>query len=82
MADFDLWAGFEATHIFPLAFEEIWNDRNFGRWIKSPSNEEKIKGGKINSNQNGLLLRTDIHQLFDMYFISINPDVYMYALRV
>lgn len=74
MADFDLWTGFEAAHIFPLAFEGIWNDYNFGRWIKSPPDEEKIKGGKINSNQNGLLLRSDIHQLFDMYFISINPD--------
>ena len=32
-------------------------------------------GGSINSVQNGLLLRSDIHQLFDMYRISINPDV-------
>ncbi|PMD12137.1 hypothetical protein NA56DRAFT_683493 [Hyaloscypha hepaticicola] len=74
MADFNLWTGFEAAHIFPLAFEGIWEDYNFGRWIKSPLNEEKSKGGKINSSQNGLLLRSDIYQLFDMYFISINPD--------
>lgn len=80
MADFDLWTGFEATHIFPLAFEGIWKDHNFGRCIKSPLNKEKIKGGKINSSQNGLLLRSDIHQLFDMYFISINPDACIYTL--
>ena len=82
MADFNLWTGFEAAHIFPLAFERIWEDYNFGRWIKSPLNEEKSKGGKINSSQNGLLLRSDIHQLFDMYFISINPDVCIYTLRL
>ncbi|KAF1816448.1 hypothetical protein P152DRAFT_464000 [Eremomyces bilateralis CBS 781.70] len=32
------------------------------------------KGEAINSVQNGLLLRTDIHELFDMFNISINPD--------
>lgn len=74
-AHLDFWTGFEAAHIFPLAFEGLWNDHNFDRWIKSPPNGEKIKGGKINSEQNGLLLRSDIHQLFDMYLVSINPDV-------
>jgi hypothetical protein len=80
-ADHNNWAGFEAVHIFPLAFEGLWKDYNYGRWIKSPSNGEEIKGGKINSVQNGLLLRSDIHQLFNTYFISINPDVRTYTLR-
>jgi HNH endonuclease len=74
-ADINDWTGFQAAHIFPLAFEGLWKEYNFGRWIKSPSNGEEIKGDKINSVQNGLLLRSDIHQLFDMYFLSINPDV-------
>ncbi|KAH8650824.1 HNH endonuclease-domain-containing protein [Tricladium varicosporioides] len=73
-ADRDKWTGFEAAHIFPLAFEGLWKEYNYGRWIKSPSNGEEIKGGKINSVQNGLLLSSDIHQLFDMYEFSINPD--------
>jgi len=80
-ADHNNWAGFEAAHIFPLAFEGLWNDFDYGRWIKSPSNGE-IRGGKINSVQNGLLLRSDIHQLFDTYFISINPDVCIYTLHL
>ncbi len=79
-ADINDWTGFQAAHIFPLAFEGLWKECNFGRWIKSPSNGEEIKGGKINSVQNGLLLRSDIHQLFDMYFLSINPDVCIYTL--
>jgi hypothetical protein len=80
MAHLNFWTGFEAAHIFPLAFEGLWKDHNFGRWIKSPPDGGKIKGGKINSSQNGLLLRSDIHQLFNMYFISINPDVCIYTL--
>jgi hypothetical protein len=65
------WFGFEAAHIFPLAYEGHWNQYNFGRWISL----QPERGGLINSVQNGLLLRSDIHQLFDAYAFSINPDV-------
>jgi hypothetical protein len=30
---------------------------------------------RINSVQNGLLLRGDLHDQFDQYLFSINPDV-------
>jgi hypothetical protein len=70
-ADYNVWFGFEAAHIFPLAYERHWLDHNYDRWISlSPEN-----GKKINSVQNGLLLKSDIHQLFDSYAFSINPDV-------
>jgi HNH endonuclease len=69
----DDWTGFEVAHIFPLAYEGHWIQHNYDRWITiSPEND---KGGSINSIQNGLLLRSDIHQLFDNYSLSINPDV-------
>ncbi|RPB23946.1 hypothetical protein L211DRAFT_197318 [Terfezia boudieri ATCC MYA-4762] len=29
---------------------------------------------KINSLQNGMLLQSNIHQMFDQYVISVNPD--------
>jgi hypothetical protein len=74
-ADYDDWWGFEAAHIFPLAYEQHWREHNYGRWISTPPNGEEIKGGKINSVQNGLLLDSAIHQGFDMYKFSINPDV-------
>jgi hypothetical protein len=67
----DHWIGFEAAHIFPLAYEDHWIQHNFARWITIPA----ANGDTINSKQNGLLLRADIHQLFDSYDISINPDV-------
>jgi len=72
----DNWIGFEAAHIFPLAYEEHWRNNKFARWISIPP----IVGGTINSVQNGILLRSDIHQLFDSFAFSINPDVCIYIL--
>ena len=57
--------------MFPLAYEGQWRDQNLSRWIT----QEPERGGAINSVQNGLLLASDIHQLFDNYSLSINPDV-------
>ena len=70
-ADIGRWEGFEAAHIFPLAWEGHWKESNFDQWITIPPK----KGGSINSIQNGILLREDIHSMFDSYDLSINPDV-------
>lgn len=70
-SDINEWLGFEAAHIFPLAYEQHWKEQNFSRWINIPASN----GDNINSKQNGLLLRSDIHQLFDLYRVSINPEV-------
>jgi hypothetical protein len=43
------------------------------RWISIPPETEAA--GTINSVQNGMLLKSDLHQLFDNYAFSINPDV-------
>ena len=64
------WGRFKAAHIFPLAKEGIWRDQNYGRWIAI----QPAEGGSINSVQNGILLRSDIHHEFDAFNISINPD--------
>ncbi|KAL7790393.1 hypothetical protein V8C37DRAFT_384200 [Trichoderma ceciliae] len=66
-----LWEGFQSAHIFPLAYEQHWTDHDYGRWITI----DPPQGGGINSVQNGLCLRSDLHQLFDSYLFSINPDV-------
>ena len=70
-ADYNDWSGFEAAHIFPLAHEDVWKQCNFGRWISILL----AKGGPINSVQNGMLLTSTLHQRFDNYAFSINPDV-------
>ncbi|KAF1811697.1 hypothetical protein P152DRAFT_507894 [Eremomyces bilateralis CBS 781.70] len=69
-SDLDDWTGFHATHVFPLAYHDHWTKNGYDRWITILPE----KGEAINSVQNGLLLRTDIHELFDMFNLSINPD--------
>jgi HNH endonuclease len=70
-ADLGNWSGFEAAYIFPLAYEGHWAQHSYDRWITIRPDT----GGSINSVQNGMLLRRDIHSDFDNYFVSINPDV-------
>jgi hypothetical protein len=65
----DRWTGFEAAHIFPLGYEGYWIKHNYDRWITI----RPELGGAINSVQNGMLLSSDIRQLFDSYDLSINP---------
>jgi hypothetical protein len=57
----DDWAGFEAADIFPVDREGLLPQRNFNH--------------SINSVQNGLLVSATMHQLFDSYLVSVNPDV-------
>ena len=70
-AEYGIWRGFECAHIFPLAYEGHWIQHDYGRCISI----HPKTGGSINSVQNGLLLRADVHILFDGYDVSINPDV-------
>ncbi|KAG0641779.1 hypothetical protein HOY80DRAFT_1135047 [Tuber brumale] len=66
------WIGFEAAYIFPLEQENHWIQHSYGRWITDI--DDAVGSSKINSSQNGFLLRTDIHQMFTQYLLSINPD--------
>jgi hypothetical protein len=69
----DNWSGFEAAHIFPLESESYWNEANFGCWITDMDNTTGVS--RINSCQNGFLLQANIHDDFDNYLVSVNPDV-------
>ena len=66
------WVSFESAHLFPLHGESIWIDLDLGRWITNMGNLPPST--KIDSAQNGFLLRSDVHQKFDQYLISVNPD--------
>ena len=68
----DDWDGFEAAHIFPLAYESHFTSQGLSRWI---TNKRGDSDTGINSCQNGLLLHAGIHQLFDSYKFSIHVDV-------
>ena len=71
--DFGRWSFFEVAHIFPLAYEDLWNKSNYSNWTTVPPANES--DGSIHSVQNGMLLIRNIHPLFDAYDVSINPDV-------
>ena len=64
------WHGFQAAHIFPIAYESQWVANDYGRWITLPP----LSGGNINSVQNGILLRSHLHTMWENYVFSINPD--------
>jgi len=75
LARFGFWIGFEAAHIFPLAYGKHWNDCNYSRFITIPPEDESH--GSINSLQNGILLASHIRESFSIYDVTINPDVRM-----
>ncbi|PUU82630.1 HNH endonuclease-domain-containing protein [Tuber borchii] len=66
------WATFDAAHIFPLGAASLWTESDHGRLVTGI--DDTIDITKINSCQNGLMLRKHIHGLFDQYLISVNPD--------
>ncbi|KAG0128215.1 hypothetical protein HOY82DRAFT_622775 [Tuber indicum] len=66
------WFGFEAAHIFPLAYEEHRNNFGYGNLITIPPARES--DGSINSAQNGILLSCEMHCFFDNYQVAINPN--------
>jgi hypothetical protein len=37
--------------------------------------DDTVGVSKINSLQNGFVLRRDVYGLFDQYLLSVNPDV-------
>ncbi|PGH03141.1 hypothetical protein AJ80_08736 [Polytolypa hystricis UAMH7299] len=56
-----------AAHVFPLAYSALWPTLGFNSAITIPGPQ----GDNINSVQNGILLQSHIHQLFDIYHFSI-----------
>lgn len=47
---------------------QLEKKKNFGRWITDEPDD-----GSMNSIQNGILLQSTCHQLFDLFRFSINP---------
>lgn len=67
------WTTFEATRIFPLAYEGQWNDLGYGNLLTAPPTRSNERS--INSPQNGILFDTTEHHIFASYDASIDPDV-------
>ncbi|PUU80382.1 hypothetical protein B9Z19DRAFT_1171996 [Tuber borchii] len=66
------WLSFKPAHIFPPEQEGLWTQDDHDRCITDIDDSYEI--GKIDSCQNGILLSSSIHQGFEQYLISVNPD--------
>ena len=71
-AEYDMWDGYDAAHIFPLHCENLWQQLGYGHWITNMNETNGIS--KINSFQNGLLMSSNLHKRFDQCLFSINPN--------
>lgn len=65
----------KAAHIFPISRVSDWELGNYQRFINDTSPANEIGETKLYSPQNGLLLRSDIHEEFDDFSIGVDPDV-------
>lgn len=75
------YMGFEAAHIFPQARLQEWTENGFQNLVTDASDARLISASKIHSPQNGILLSALVHQLFDNYRLSVDPDVSNLAVR-
>jgi len=66
------WDISDAAHIPPLWHESHWIQHNCEQWITDM--DDATGSSKINSSQNGFLLRIEVHRMFDQHPISVNPD--------
>ncbi|KAF8337655.1 hypothetical protein F5887DRAFT_1137796 [Amanita rubescens] len=70
-----LFVRFRETHIFPPAHESEWIDKGFPNLITDTAPLSELGGAsKIDSVQNGILLRSDLHNAWSDYLIAVLPD--------
>lgn len=66
---------FNVAHVVPQVRERLWIDQGFMDLITDTAPTQQQGENGIHSVQNGLLLRADVHGLFDDYQVSVNVDV-------
>ena len=71
------WDGFAVSHIFPRAWENVWQRQNYRRWVTSDPPHLDLRPS-IDSARNGLLMQEHVHTVFDAWGFSINPDVSLF----
>lgn len=68
------WAGYAAAHIFPRAFENVWRQNGYSRWVTNLQTHQEPRLS-IDSVRNGFLMEGSLHTQFDAWYFSVNPDV-------
>jgi len=65
----------QAAHIFPRVHDAEWCDRGFPSKITDSAKFKYVGGpSKIDSVQNVIMLRNDLHAAWDKYEFGVNPD--------
>ncbi|KAF8232788.1 hypothetical protein L208DRAFT_1270241, partial [Tricholoma matsutake] len=66
---------FKAAHIFPRVHDAEWVNKGYASRITDPAPLHDLGGStKIDSIQNVILLRNDLHDAWDNYMFAVNPD--------
>ncbi|KIM80031.1 hypothetical protein PILCRDRAFT_822864 [Piloderma croceum F 1598] len=69
------YSRFKAAHIYPRAHDIEWVRKGYPRRITDPAPLTELGGStKIDSVQNVILLRGDLHDAWDNYKFAVNPD--------
>lgn len=69
------YSRFKATHISPRAYEAEWVNNGYPSLITDSAPLEVVGGSsKIDSLQNVLLLRSDLHNAWDNHYIAVHPS--------
>lgn len=71
----DLFAPFRASHIHPIAHSDVWNRLNLSAYVIDDAPEKEQGESKINSVQNVLLLKSNLHDLWDLYLYGVDVNV-------
>ncbi|KAJ5151579.1 hypothetical protein N7492_009874 [Penicillium capsulatum] len=58
----------KSAHVFPLHHQALWDQCDFNHVMNHSAPRP------INSVQNGILVAAHMHQLFDGFLVSVNPD--------
>lgn len=75
-ADFNDWVYFQAAHIVPLERQGYWEEMGFADYITDM--DDTTGHSKIDSVQNGLLLRKDVLTAFENYLFSVTVSYFQY----
>jgi len=66
---------FKASHVYPRAHSSDWVSSGCPSCITDPAPLNELGGPtKIDSVQNMILLRSDLHDAWDSYKLAVNPD--------
>ncbi|KAL4795327.1 hypothetical protein BDV19DRAFT_378811 [Aspergillus venezuelensis] len=66
--------GLRAAHVFPVGRHGQWVADGFQNLVNDSTPARQIAPDKMFSAQNGLTLRSDVHDFFDSFYFAINTD--------